>query len=169
MTQYLYPHINAAGLVHNLASGDGRAKVLLNTLSGRELRILHKNRDLLERIVEISQTNGVSLWTELHDRFDIEVLLCGSGTGDYWANTTDERVKSLPEEFKEWYKATGHTGWYLGTQIEFNMWAHDLLLQEVRTNLMIRYIEYKRAEKKKIKATESQQAAGIVESYGFYI
>jgi hypothetical protein len=169
MNQYLYPHINAAGLVHNLASGDAGAKMLLNTLSGRELRILHKNRDLLERIVEIAQINGIALWSELHDRFDIEVILCSSGTGDYWANTSVDRDKSLPKEFKEWYKATGHTGWYLGTQVEFNMWARDLLLQEVRTNLMIRYIEHKRSEKKKRKATEAEQAAGVVAAYGFYL
>ncbi len=166
---FLYPYLNTAGLVHNMAGGDARAKQLLNGLTNKELHILSKNQDLLERIVAITRVSALGLYKVISDRFGFVITTVGQGYGDFWADLNNETDNNLPEEFVEWYRKTEHTGWYLSTVDAFGAWAQDLLMQEIRTNLMLRYIEHKRAQKKSRMGAASRAVADIAAGYGLYL
>lgn len=125
--------------------GNAAFKRLTSSLSTKELKILRKHPDLIERVSAISKMNVRELEAELKEEFSLEVE--PSSNGDCWISTD-----ALDPYVPEWAK-TGHCGWYMGFDdtsllgADFEDWAQNFLLQEVRMNIWLRYMEHKKSGK----------------------
>lgn len=134
----LYPYINRQAVIRNMTahhSYDGEIQRLLRHLNSKELQILQKNLDLVDRVAEISKLETKELREILTLDHDLEIE---AYPGSIWLSVID-LVKRVPENL-----TNNHTGWWFDNEGEFTSWARDFLMQEVRINLMVRYIEHKK-------------------------
>lgn len=137
-----YPYANRGAIIRNMAarhSYDSEIQRLLHHLNAKELQILQKNLDLVDRVSEVSKLDAKDLSEILTIDYDLEVE---AYTGSIWVSCTDI-AKRVPENL-----ANAHTGWWFGEEPEFIAWARDFLMQDIRINIMLRYIEHKRREAK---------------------
>jgi hypothetical protein len=135
------------------ASGTARSEAateLLEHLPLRELKVLHKNSDLVDEIIRICKLTKEELVTELRDRRGFSFTSCGNG--DLWVD--GEPAESLVPKGLSFDGSPGGVklpfpGWYLtyldGPEAgnEFVPWARNILLSEIRINLWMRYLEHK--------------------------
>jgi len=120
---------------------------LIADLTLTELRILTKNEDLGQRIKDISYMEADDLREHMIKHWGLEVESCQ--TEDWWVDIEPVR-KKLPA----WSRATIE-GRYIHGE-DFVEWGRKWLLEEVRVNLSIRYIQDLR-EKEKLKKEKEQQ------------
>lgn len=112
---------------------------LLDTLTNKELRILRKHADLRARVLHISKMDTLQIFEELKDVFDLDIEFFNNH--DVWIST--ERVE---DAIPEWFDSH-HYGWFRSqTSGEFSEWAKNFLLQEVKINIWVRYMEHKKNE-----------------------
>ena len=132
-----YIHANRAALLYQIALGDKPLRDLLEGLSTKEVEILQKHSDLVDKTKEISRMTVVQLEAELTEEYDLEID--EHGPEGSWIST--EKVeKNLPE----WYESN-HCGWFRNkANGEFLVWARGFLMQDVRINLWVRYLEHKK-------------------------
>ena len=121
----------------SMSKGDSQYQKLLDGLSSKELEILQKNPDLITRVLEVTKMTEVQVLAELREEYDLEVD--SFQTGEYWIGT--EKVE---DAIPDWFKSS-HCGWFLndtdaGGLVE---WAKSFLMQAVRANLWMRYLEHK--------------------------
>lgn len=110
---------------------------LLDGLSTKELRILRKHEDLCDRISEITKLTDKALLETL--KGDHKLVVENYHDGGIWVGTDP-----LLGNFPAWHKST-HCGWYLTAKGgEYEDWARNFLMQEVRINIWIRYMEHKK-------------------------
>ena len=160
---------NEPGLDSKMFSG------LLDTLGVKELRILKKNEDLIDRVMEICKFTKMGLLKTIRNDYKFEIQNCQNG--DVWLEAGD----SVEELTPSWIRKgqLPYAGWYLtfnGDNDTFSPWARSMLLQEVRVNLWVRYMEHKikvaSIKPEKIKnpfESEKQPAIGSGGAYGNYI
>jgi hypothetical protein len=115
----------------------GTFQNLLEGLSLKELRILRRYPDLSARVGEIARMTTPELIEALSEDYKLNPIDCHGG--DVWITT-----RKLEDSVPDWF-ATEHTGWMVSlTDGEFDAWAQHFLMQEVRINIWIRYMEYKK-------------------------
>ncbi len=115
---------------------------LLDQLGVKELKILKRHDDLIERVVEICKMTKMALLQTIRNNYGFEVQSCNNG--DVWIDV-DDSVEALSPEWITKGQLP-YSGWYLtfnGDDNEFVPWARNMLLQEVRTNGWMRYMEHK--------------------------
>ena len=135
----IYPFPNKRAMVFNMSHGDVGYQLLLDGLSTKEILILKKHPDLISWVQEITRMTTVQIIAELQDGFNLEVD--EYPTGDLWVNT--EKLESF---IPDWF-TTSHCGWYKDARNgEFEEWAKNFLMQEVRINIWLRYLEHKEDE-----------------------
>lgn len=137
-----YPYIHRGAVIRNMAARhnyDSEVQRLLHHLNAKELQILQKNLDLVDRVSEVSKLDAKDLREILVIDYDLEVE---AHTGSIWISCTDI-AKRVPENL-----ANSHVGWWFEGEPEFVAWARDFLMQDIRINIMLRYIEHKREEAK---------------------
>ena len=123
-------------------TGEG-LKPLLDILSNKELKVLRLYEDLREQVAKISRMNAGELIKVVEDRFGLEVSHTHVDS-DLWIGFEDDLEALQPK----WIKYS-HFGWYLTVEDgEFATWARDMLMQEVRVNIWMRYLRHKRKSKK---------------------
>lgn len=143
---------------------------LLDPLPIRQLRILKKNDDLVERTTEICKMTKMGLLIELRDKYGFEITNCQNG--DVWIDGDASNDGLTPDWIEQ--GQLPFAGWYMkfnGEDNEFEPWARNMLFQEVRTNMWIRYMEHKIAEasKKTQNPFEQQQSLPWNGSGGNYL
>lgn len=137
MTQLYRPaFINNMFIRHGCGK---ETRELLEKLGDKELAILSKNQDLLERVKEISKMSYLHLNHVIGTQYGLKVDNWSGG--DFLLSTAE-----LDQKAPSWWGST-HIGWTFdtGNPPQFCSWARDFLMQEVRINIWMRYIEYKRA------------------------
>ena len=134
----LYPVVNKRAAIFNMSQGDKTFQALLDDFSTKELTILKKHSDLLDKVRWISKLNLVQILAELKDEYDLEIDTYHNG--DYFIST-----EKLEDAIPDWFQSN-HCGWFKGPA-EFEVWARSLLVQEVRINIWIRYCEHKKNPK----------------------
>lgn len=118
-------------------SGGNIFQSLLDGLSVKELAILRKHDDLLNRTLVISKMTEAMLLETVKEDYDLNAEEWQ--TGDVWIST-----EQIEDQIPDWFKSQ-HCGWYLSfEQGEFDVWARTFLMQEVRINIWMRYLEHKK-------------------------
>ena len=140
MNPFLFPQINKKAMVFNMSQRDSEYEKLLSTLSTKELGILQKHDDLIEKVKGITKMTQIQLLQELEDEYDLEVDQYN--IENMWLST-----EKLEDAIPDWF-STSHCGWFKDVRDgEFTDWAREFLMQEVRINIWIRYQEYKKDHK----------------------
>jgi hypothetical protein len=164
---YMLGH-NKPGLDSKMFSG------LLDTLGVKELRILKKHDDLIERVVEICKFTKMGLLKTIRNDYKFEIQNCQNG--DVWIEGGESVEKLTPSWISK--GQLPYAGWYLtfnGENDSFSPWARRILLQEVRINLWLRYMEHKieiasiKPEKTKNPFEPATQVYGPGSAYGNYV
>ncbi len=125
-------------LTNSISGGDERFKKPLRAMSTKELVILWRNPDLIVRVKQIVNMFVVDAAAELQDEYGLEIdsFECG----DMYVST-----EKLEGAVPDWYRPFHVTGWLVSLEDgKFLDWAKDLLLQDVRINLWVRYLEHKK-------------------------
>lgn len=135
--------------VATMSQGNSEYQTLLEGLSGKELKALRYHTDLMERIKVIANITILQALAELKEKHGLEIDQCQNQ--DVWVST--EKLESgLPDWFH-----SDHCGWFLSIgDGEFLRWAKVFLMQEVRVNIWMRYLEHKKNPK-------------IKQQYGMYL
>ena len=133
----LYSYANRDAIAFNMSKGDSGMQDLLKTLTSKELKILRNYEDLGDRVLAISKMDSQELIDELRDVHDLDIEF--HGAFDIWIST-----EHVEDALPEWFSSE-HYGWFRSQkEDEFLKWAKNFLLQEVRINIWIRYMEYKK-------------------------
>lgn len=135
---------NKPAVIRNMTARQGfdsKIQELLSLLSNKELRIVAKHQDLQDRVVAISKMTPEELGDTLEKDFQLEV--------DQWPR---EEIwihpRKLQTQIPDWFTSQ-HVGWEFSSQNDdLPKWARTFLMQEVKINIWIRYIEYKKKEAK---------------------
>lgn len=127
---------------------DKETRELLEKLSHKELRILAKYEDLLERVKNIAKMSDMHLDHLMSTEYGFKVDSWSGG--DYLLS-----VSELDNRAPGWWKSQ-HVGWAfeLGNKKQFCDWAKGFLIQEVRINIWMRYIEYRKSVLKSKRGAE---------------
>ncbi len=133
-----YAFINRHAMVHNMVGGDSEYQALLNGLSTREIRILRGHPDLVDTVQGIIKMTSVQLLAELKE-YKLEVDQYP--TQDMWIS-----LENLEECIPDWF-STNHYGWFVGSGDNFQEWARNFLMQEVRINIWVRYLMDRKEDK----------------------
>ena len=115
---------------------------LLDSLSVKELKILKRHDDLVKRVVEICKLTKMGLLQTIREDYGFDIQNCNNG--DVWIEASEVVENLTPKWITK--GQLPHCGWYLtfnGDDNEFAPWARSMLLQEVRINGWIRYMEHK--------------------------
>lgn len=133
---YNYPG-RKRDLTRSISQGWPGLQRLLEPLSTKELAILQKHRDLIERAQQIDKMTLNQLVRELENEFGMEVDPLRNGS---YFISVDKPLDFLPERMD----GPEGGGWDVANPGGFIKWAEDFLMREVRINIWIRYIEYKK-------------------------
>lgn len=120
---------------------------LLEPLPLKELKILRKNPDLLERVWAICTYTKHGLREHIRDCHAFGIV--EGAAGDVWVESKipDALIPGwISTDLEDGKVKLPFAGWYLTFSRKdnaFEPWARSLLLQEVRTNLWMRYMEHK--------------------------
>lgn len=137
------PTINKRAVIFNMSQQDSQYQKLLEGLSTKELEILRRYPELIDKLRGISKLTSTQALAELKEEYGLEVD--GHMNGDVWIST-----EKLEEAIPDWFHSD-HCGWFKTLQDgEFLDWAKQLLMQEVRINIWIKYLEHKKDPKPEI-------------------
>ncbi len=131
-----YSYANKQAMVRNMGGGDSRYQALLNGLSTKEILILRQHPDLIDAVQNIIKMTSVQLLAELKEEYDLEADQ--HPTQDMYISTEKLEV-CIPDWF-----LTDHSGWFVSSGDNFQEWARSFLMQEVRMNIWLRYLEHKK-------------------------
>jgi hypothetical protein len=134
---------NKGVIVANLAvtNGGGNGfRHLISHLSLRELHTLRQNKDLIERIKKITKMDAEDLREYMVKNWGLTVESCQNQ--DWWVD-----IESIRKTCPKWARAVVE-GHYIDST-DFIKWGCERLMEEVRVNLNIRYIQELRAEAKR--------------------
>lgn len=131
---HAYQFQNKRVLAFNMSGGNQTFQELLDGLSTKEIMTLKKHKDLIERIHDIVQMNEALVLQELREKYRLDLDLYQNG--DVWIGT-----EQLEDTIPDWFE-TSHCGWFMNRgEGEFMEWARRFLMQEIRINIWIRYLE----------------------------
>jgi len=159
-----FPPANRFAYIGNLFIRHGcdlETRELLEKLSIKEIDILLKHLDLLERVKTIAKMSDMHLDHLISTEYGFRVDSWSDG--DYLLS-----VSELDQRAPNWWQS-GHIGWMfeVGNAKQFSKWAKDFLMQEVRINIWMRYIEHKKASLKS-KTLEVDPADILEAAAGFH-
>jgi len=122
-------------IAFNMSKGNSEVLRLLQGLPAHELVVLQKNEDLLGRVQEFAEINVCQITQILQSDFGLDVKLFNNG--EMWIDTDN-----LEDAVPSWFR-TEHIGWYLKTE-DLLKFGQGLLLDELRMNIYLRYLESRR-------------------------
>ncbi len=163
--EMMFPQARSSALKRVLASniaitneaGDPFQK-LLKPLGVRELNVLKKDPELIQRIKDVVKLDADDIREYMLASWGLRVESCQDD--DWWADIEDIRDK-LPE----WTRAVVEGSYIPGEN--FLDWGRSLLMEEVRVNINIRRIEELKVKLKEERAKEQEEAMVIyARSYG---
>lgn len=136
-----YPRpLNKAGIVRLIGKDNKEYGNLLAGLSFQELQILSNHDDLVDMGRKITQFTHAQILAELQEEFGLDID--HFSTNDLWIGT-----ERLDDAIPDWFNSS-HCGWFKDRlDGSFLTWAQSFLMQEVRINIWIRYLEYKNTKK----------------------
>lgn len=135
------PFINKRAFAFNMSQGNHIFQDLLDLMSVKEMKILRKHEDLVDRAMEIAKMTEVQLLAELKEGYSLEIEEYANG--DLWIST-----ETLEDSIPNWFSSR-HCGWFkTRTHGEFADWARSLLIQDVRIAIWERYLEHKKEKPK---------------------
>jgi len=135
-------YLNRLAAIKNMSAKynqNSTLQELLEKLSNKELRLIQKNSDLVDRIYEISKMDMNTASIILEEDFCLSL-------DDYEGNSCWVGIEEIEKHLPKWIRYT-HVGWALEEIEEFMSFARDFFLQEVRINLWMRYYEHKKTSK----------------------
>lgn len=122
--------------------GDPLYKELMRGFSAKELRVLVKHPDLVVAIREIAEADVVDVADRLETDHDLAV-------DDYTGGRICIGLDRPEEEYPSWIRPE-QAGWFKDIAGgEFLEWGRKFLLQGVRVQIWVRYLEHKDKEKNK--------------------
>ena len=132
-----------ATMAKNYEGGPLICRLLRENFSTNELKILKKHPDLIQRISNISQLKTGPLKMYLENNYGLEI-------GEFAAPDSDDTdffigIEGLQERMPTFDKVK-RGGWYVAEK-DFVFWAQSFIMSQIRMNVIIRYIEYKRTKK----------------------
>lgn len=151
-------------LASNMKAPGLKPKVFREMLSGisaRELKILIKHKDLIERAMKISGMDKHQLCDEVTTECLLQIEHCtGTGAGNVWIEVDKEKAKDFIPDWmiKSWNDKLPYQGWYMtydGDDNDFVPWARDLLFQSVRIGIWERYLEHKQERARRSSASDT--------------
>jgi hypothetical protein len=112
-------------------------KMLLESLSTKEIYIARQNPDLLTEIDKIAKSPILELVDRIRGEFEVDIM---DIDGAVWVD-----VKPIKHRVPEKY-ANSHFGWWFDKEenAEFEEWLRCFFLQEIRVNIWARYIAHKK-------------------------
>lgn len=119
-----------------MSKSNSEVRKILDALPTKELEILEHHPDLQDRIHEIVNMPVDDLTDALTKNFDL--IVSQYGTGEVMID-----IEKLEDAVPDWLE-TRHIGWYILIS-ELIGFCRDFLMGEVRTNIYIRYLEYKQS------------------------
>jgi hypothetical protein len=137
MGSHHYPYMNKRAVAFNMSKGPGDLifQGLLDGLSSEELVFLQKNSDLIKRVRAIAEMSVIEILREFREEYDLDVEQ--QGDGDFWVST-----EKLEDAIPDWFPSD-HVGWFKKPG-DFQEWAQKFLMQDVRINIWVRYLEHKK-------------------------
>lgn len=153
----IYPYLHRTATIFNLSEGDAQVQKLLKILPSNELRIIRKHKDLIDRVKAIVNTPVKELVDEIESQFGLVVNRFGAG--EIWIDN-----EGLADAVPSWVDSY-HFGWYTDTD-KLSSFCREFLLQEVRTNIYIRYLEFKSLKLEEKARAKATQVVGV---YGNYL
>lgn len=137
---HAYQFHNKRVLAFNMSGGSQTFQDLLEGLSTREIIVLRKHTELIDRVREIANMNEPLILQELTEEYKLDVDLYQNG--DIWIGT-----EQLEDSIPDWFE-TSHCGWFMNREEgEFLEWAKQFLMQEVRINIWTKYLEHQKDPK----------------------
>ncbi len=125
--------MKSAKLSH-LVREDKEYRKVIENFSEIELSLIIKNKDLGDRLKEISKMKLKQVLDSI--RADFKLKIHPYGDAENWISLHELGFfKDLPK----WWRTT-HNGWNIRTE-DMVKFGQGLLIQEVRINLYLRYIE----------------------------
>lgn len=131
--------MNRTAVIRNMSARHGYSselQKLMEDFSNRDLKILQKHPDLIDRLHAVAKMEANEITVTLEE--DYGLTLDGYEGNSCWIGTQD-----LEERIPGWIKTT-HVGWAVDGMESFMDFARKFLANEVRMNLAMRYVEYKR-------------------------
>lgn len=120
------------------------SKLLSDNFSRRDLSVLEMYPDISRRILGISRlrTGPLKMFLESNYGLQVDEFDAPDKTGecDWWIGMEGLRER-LPV-----FDRIPRSGWYVDKK-DFVYWAQSFIVREMRMNVLIRYIEYKRKTK----------------------
>lgn len=140
-----FPPVYRPSFINNMFLRHGcdkETRELLEKLGIKELQVLLKNLDLLDRVKTIAKMSDLHLDHLMRTSYGFKVDNWSGGDFLLGVGDLDQRAPT-------WWDSQ-HVGWTfdVGNTVRFCQWARDFLMQEVRINIWMRYIEHKKASLK---------------------
>jgi len=157
MSNSFHHHINRVAVTRNITARyghDSKLQKLMSGLSNKELKILQKNSDLVHKLHEISKMDLNTATICLEEDFNLSLEA-------YIGDSCWIGVEDLEESKPKWINNT-HVGWSVEGIKDFQNFALNFMLQEVRINIWMRYYAHKKESKSAKKET-------LEHSYGLYM
>lgn len=127
-------------LALNMSQGNKEFQTLLNLLSTKEILILRKHDELMDKVHEISKMGVQTVLEKLQTEYALDID--HHVNGDVWIGT-----EQLEDGIPDWFESS-HCGWFKSLDKEFMVWARTFLMQEVRINIWIQYLEHEKEKAK---------------------
>jgi len=146
-----YLGYNRGIIVSNIAITHGAGndfRKLINCLSIEELKILKLDEGLIKRAKDILKLDAEGLREHMVKKWGMLVEECQNN--DWWFD-----IEGVREKCPIWTRAQIEGHYIEGS--DFVKWAQQWLMQEVRVNINIKYIEELRAAAKQKKEKEQQR------------
>ena len=137
-------YLHRPAVIRNMTaqySYDSGLQTLLSSFGSKELKLLQKSPDLIDKLHEISQMDENTAYIMLEEDFSLNMDEYGTAC---WVGT-----QNISDNEPSWVKTT-HVGWAVSGMEEFMELARDLLAQQVRVNLWMRWVERKKKSKSHI-------------------
>ncbi len=133
-------YLNKSSIMRSMSHKDGGYRELLDGFSGQELRVLRENPDLVSRVKEIAKMSVTQVLTELREEYSLEVDQYEEGSR--WINT-----EKLDGAIPEWFYSDSWGEHVSAREGEFMGWSRNFLVQDVRINIWVRYLQQEKREK----------------------
>jgi len=146
-----------------LVNGCGNEfRKLIKHLNLAELHILKQEKELIDRVEEISEMDADDLREHMVKKWNMTVESCMHD--DWWIDITELRKK-----YPKWARAIVE-GHYLPRDT-FEQWGRELLMEEVRVNIQIKHIQDLRKiakEKKEKEQKDIEEQWAELQACGYY-
>lgn len=128
-------YLNKEAAIRNISGGNTGVMGMLKGFTTHELRVLEKHPDLKNKLFELAALTEQEAWGVLEKEYGLKVAWESSDGAWISVEELEERV---PDALRN-----PHCGWYVTDKAELLSLSRELLSQEIRINLQVRYLLHK--------------------------